>query len=128
MLVVFQLYGWSYAQAEDFVNDSLILRKFCRVYFENVPDDTTLLRWTNTLGPETNSIEEVRAGSWAEALIVLKMDRDSAAGALSASIGFVEVASAGLGPSVPVREGVARFERVFAPRVVHGGTRGGARS
>src|SRR5947208_6111794 len=53
MLVVMRLYGWSYAQAEYFVNDSLVLRQFCRVYLEKVPDDTTLIRWANTIQPQT---------------------------------------------------------------------------
>jgi IS5 family transposase len=53
MLVVMRLYGWSYEQAEYFVNDSLVLRQFCRVYLERVPDDTTLIRRANTIGPET---------------------------------------------------------------------------
>jgi transposase, IS5 family len=53
MLVVMRLYGWSYAQCEYFVNDSLVLRQFCRVYLEKVPDDTVLIRWANTIGPET---------------------------------------------------------------------------
>jgi IS5 family transposase len=53
MLVVMRLYGWSYAQAEYFVNDSLVLRQFCRVYLERVPDDTTLIRWAGLIGPET---------------------------------------------------------------------------
>src|SRR3954451_719781 len=53
MLVAMRLYGWSYAQTEYFVNDSLVLRQFCRVYLERVPDDTTLIRWANTLGSET---------------------------------------------------------------------------
>ena len=53
MLVVMRLYGWSYAQAEYFVNDSLVLRQFCRVYLERVPDDTTLIRWARLVGPET---------------------------------------------------------------------------
>ncbi|AMV37394.1 ISNCY-like element ISPlas1 family transposase [Planctomyces sp. SH-PL62] len=53
MLVVMRLYGWSYEQAEYFVNDSLVLRQFCRVYFERVPDDTTLIRWAAAIGPET---------------------------------------------------------------------------
>src|SRR4051794_1063344 len=52
MLVVKRLYGWSYEQAEYFVNDSLVLRQFCRVYLEKVPDDTVLIRWANTIGPE----------------------------------------------------------------------------
>jgi transposase, IS5 family len=53
MLVVMRLYGWSYEQAEYFVNDSLVLRQFCRVYLERVPDDTVLIRWASTIGPET---------------------------------------------------------------------------
>src|SRR6185312_12200750 len=53
MLVVMRLYGWSYEQAEYFVNDSPVLRQFCRVYLERVPDDTVLIRWANTIGPET---------------------------------------------------------------------------
>src|SRR5262249_891542 len=53
MLVVMRLYGWSYEQTEYFVNDSLVLRQFCRVYLEKVPDDTVLIRWANTIRPET---------------------------------------------------------------------------
>src|SRR3954447_5522587 len=53
MLVVMRLYGWSYAQAEYFVHDSLVLRQFCRAYLERVPDDTTLIRRANAIGPET---------------------------------------------------------------------------
>jgi IS5 family transposase len=53
MLVVMRLYSWSYEQAEYFVNDSLVLRQFCRVYLQRVPDDTTLIRWANAIGPET---------------------------------------------------------------------------
>jgi IS5 family transposase len=53
MLVVKRLYGWSYEQCEYFVHDSLVLRQFCRVYLEKVPDDTVLIRWAATIGPET---------------------------------------------------------------------------
>src|SRR4051794_20888999 len=53
MLVVMRLYSRSYEQAEYFVNDSLVLRQFCRVHLEKVPDDTTLIRWANAIGPET---------------------------------------------------------------------------
>src|SRR6478609_7915052 len=53
MLVVMRLYSWSYEQTEYFVNDSLVLRQFCRVYLQRIPDDTTLIRWANTIGPET---------------------------------------------------------------------------
>lgn len=53
MLVVMRLYGWSFQKTEYFVNDSLVLRQFCRVYLEKVPDDTTLIRWAKLVGPET---------------------------------------------------------------------------
>src|SRR5690348_12788648 len=53
LLVVKRLYGWSYEQAECFVADSLVLRQFCRVYLQPVPDDTTLLRWARLIGPGT---------------------------------------------------------------------------
>jgi transposase, IS5 family len=53
MLVVKHLYGWSYEQTEQWVNDSLVLRQFCRVYLEKVPDDTTLIRWANQIQPTT---------------------------------------------------------------------------
>jgi IS5 family transposase len=33
--------------------DSLLLRQFCRVYWEEVPDDTTLNRWANLIEPTT---------------------------------------------------------------------------
>ncbi len=48
-----RLYGRSCEKAESFVNDSLVLRQFCRVYLEKVPDDTSLIRWANTIRPET---------------------------------------------------------------------------
>ena len=51
MLVVMRLYGWSYAQAEFFVKDSLVLRQFCRVYARRVPDATTLVRWATLIQP-----------------------------------------------------------------------------
>ena len=53
MIIVKQLYGWSYEQVEYQVNDSLVLRQFCRVYLEAVPDDTTLIKWANLIRPET---------------------------------------------------------------------------
>jgi IS5 family transposase len=53
LLVVKRLYGWSYAEVEHFVADSLVLRQFCRVYLQAVPDDTTLIRWANLVGPAT---------------------------------------------------------------------------
>jgi transposase, IS5 family len=53
MLLVKHLYGFSYAQTEHWVGDSLVLRQFCRVYLQPVPDDTTLIRWANTIQPKT---------------------------------------------------------------------------
>jgi len=53
MFVVKRLYGFSYEQTEHFVSDSLVLRQFCRLYLEPVPDDTTLIRWANQIGPQT---------------------------------------------------------------------------
>ncbi len=53
MLVVKRLYGFSYEQTEHFVNDSIVLRQFCRLYLEPAPDDTTLIRWANQIGPKT---------------------------------------------------------------------------
>jgi IS5 family transposase len=53
MLAVKHLYNLSYEQTERQVSDSLVLRQFCRVYFERVPDDTTLIRWAEQVQPET---------------------------------------------------------------------------
>jgi hypothetical protein len=35
------------------VADSLVLRWFCRLYFQRTPHATTLLRWAATIRPET---------------------------------------------------------------------------
>jgi IS5 family transposase len=53
MLTVKRLYGLSYEKTEYQVRDSLVLRQFCRVYFGNVPDDTTLIRWANLIEADT---------------------------------------------------------------------------
>jgi IS5 family transposase len=53
MLVVKRLYQYSYEETERYVRDSLILRQFCRVYLNPVPDDTTLIRWAKLIKPET---------------------------------------------------------------------------
>lgn len=53
MLVVKRLYQYSYAETERYVSDSLVLREFCRVYLNRVPDDTTLIRTANLIQPET---------------------------------------------------------------------------
>ncbi len=53
ILLCKHLYGWSYEETTERVADSLVLRWFCRVYFQGVPDKSTLIRWTHTLRPET---------------------------------------------------------------------------
>ena len=53
LLIVRRLYGWSSAETEHFVGDSLVLRQFCRIGIARVPDHTTLLRWANLIQPET---------------------------------------------------------------------------
>ena len=53
MLVVKRMYQYSYEETERLVNDSLVLRQFCRVYLNEVPDDTTLIRWANLISNET---------------------------------------------------------------------------
>ena len=70
MLVVKRLYGFSYEQTEHFVNDSIVLRQFCRLYLEPAPDDTTLIRWANQIGPETVASLNERAVELARSLKV----------------------------------------------------------
>lgn len=53
LLICKHLYQWSYQETVERVGDSLVLRWFCRVYFQSVPDATTVLRWLHTLHPET---------------------------------------------------------------------------
>jgi IS5 family transposase len=53
LLLVKHLYDWSYRETVGRVADSLVLRWFCRAYFQSVPDATTLLRWAQTIRPET---------------------------------------------------------------------------
>ena len=53
MLAVQHLYNWSYDEAEHYVNDSLVLRQFTRLYLAKAPDDTTLIRWANQIRPDT---------------------------------------------------------------------------
>ena len=53
LLVVKRLYNLSYERTEHLVRDSLVLRRFCRIYFGSVPADTVLIRWANQIRPET---------------------------------------------------------------------------
>jgi transposase, IS5 family len=72
MLLVKRLYDWSYEQTERFVNDSIVLRQFCRLYLESVPDDTTLIRWANVIGSETVASLNDRAVELARSLRVTR--------------------------------------------------------
>src|SRR5215217_6520960 len=72
MLVVKKLYGWSYRQTERFVCDSIVLRQFCRLYLESAPDDTTLIRWANTMGAPTLGALNDRAVELARTLKVTR--------------------------------------------------------
>ncbi len=53
MLMCKHLHQWSYQETQAQVDQNLILRWFCRLYWAPVPDESTLVRWTNTLQPET---------------------------------------------------------------------------
>lgn len=53
LLILKHLYQWSYQETEEQVDQNLILRWFSRVNWGAVPDDTTLIRWANTLQPAT---------------------------------------------------------------------------
>jgi len=53
MLAVKRLYQYPYRGTEHHVGDSLVLRWFCRVYFNAVPDHTTLNRFALDIKPET---------------------------------------------------------------------------
>jgi IS5 family transposase len=53
MLLLKHLQNWSFQETEDQVDQSLVLRWFCRLFWQETPDDTTLIRWSHTLRPET---------------------------------------------------------------------------
>jgi len=53
MLAVKRLYQFTYRRTEWHVGDSLVLRWFCRVYFNAVPDHSTLNRWALLIKPDT---------------------------------------------------------------------------
>jgi transposase, IS5 family len=52
LLVLKHLYDWSFAECVREVRGSLIYRAFCRIDCERVPDDKTLIRLAQALGPE----------------------------------------------------------------------------
>jgi IS5 family transposase len=72
MLAVKHLYNLSYEQTEYQVRDSLVLRQFCRLYFEQVPDDTTLIRWATQIQAETLAAFNVRLVQLARQLKVTR--------------------------------------------------------
>ncbi len=53
LLTVKRLYSWTYRQTEWHVRDSLVMRWFCRIYWEAVPDYSTVDKWALTLRPQT---------------------------------------------------------------------------
>lgn len=53
MLTVKRLYSWTYRETEWHVRDSLVMRLFCRIYWEAVPDYSTVDKWALTLHAET---------------------------------------------------------------------------
>jgi len=54
------------------VSDSLVLRQFCRVYRQPVPEDTTLIRWANLIGPDTVAALNDRVVALAQACRVTR--------------------------------------------------------
>jgi len=72
MLVDKGLYNWSYDLTQHFVSDSIVLRQFCTLYLEAAPDDTTLIRWANQIGPKTVASLNERAVQLARSLKVTR--------------------------------------------------------
>jgi IS5 family transposase len=53
-LIAFKdLFNWSFQQTEVQVARTPLLCWFCRVDASHVPDDTTLMRWSHLIGPQT---------------------------------------------------------------------------
>ena len=53
MLTAKRLYSWTYRETEWYIKDSLVMRLFCRIYWEAVPDYSTVDKWALTLRPAT---------------------------------------------------------------------------
>jgi IS5 family transposase len=53
MLALKHLRCLSYEKTILNVNESLILRQFCRIYFNPLPDKSTLIRWSHQISQET---------------------------------------------------------------------------
>jgi IS5 family transposase len=52
MLLLRRRYNWSFRDTQKFVSDSLSLRKFTRLFYEDVPDYSTLCRYDNLVTDE----------------------------------------------------------------------------
>jgi transposase, IS5 family len=53
LIVLKDLFNWSFQQTEVQVARTPLLCWFCRVDASHVPDDTTLMRWSHLIGPQT---------------------------------------------------------------------------
>jgi IS5 family transposase len=53
MLVLKHLRSISYSKTIKAVNESIVLRQFCRIYFNPLPTKSTLLRWANLIQATT---------------------------------------------------------------------------
>ncbi len=53
MLALKHLRSLSYEKTISSVNESLVLRQFCRIYFNPLPDKSTLIRWSHQIREET---------------------------------------------------------------------------
>lgn len=56
LLVLKQLFNWSFQQTEEQVTSSMMLRRFCRLSTQRTPDDTMLIRWVQLIHPETMQV------------------------------------------------------------------------
>lgn len=53
MLALKHLRGLSHEKTISNVNESLVLRQFCRIFFNPLPDKSTLIRWSHQISEET---------------------------------------------------------------------------
>jgi transposase, IS5 family len=53
LIVLKGLFNWGFRQTEAQVTRTPLLCWFCRVPASQVPDGTTLMRWSHLIGPET---------------------------------------------------------------------------
>ena len=70
MLVLKHLRSISYSKTIKTVNESIVLRQFCRVYFNPLPAKSTLIRWANLIQVETLKQFNQRLTSYATQLQV----------------------------------------------------------